>query len=148
MGDREILGVLQTVNLGEIKAGESAKAKAAADDVKAYAQEMIRDHRAGQDAVQAAVKAAGATRMSELSKTLSTHNRESMTRLGRLQRGAFDRAYMTDQVEMHRTVLAAIDGELLPRATHAKVKDALTSTRATVAAHLAKAQAVLAKLGG
>jgi hypothetical protein len=45
-------------------------------------------------------------------------------------------------------VLDAIDHDLMPRATNAKVKATLTSTRATVAEHLRKAQELVAKLGG
>jgi putative membrane protein len=147
-GDREILGVLQTVNLGEIKGGESAKAKAATADVKAYAQEMVRDHRKGEDQVQAAVKAVGATRTSSLSKQLATDNREAMTRLEREKKAGFDRAYLAEQVKMHQMVLDTIDKELLPAASSAKVKDVLTATRATVAEHLQKAKALESKLGG
>ena len=147
-GDREILGVLQTVNMGEIKEAENAKAKAATADVKAFAQDMIRDHRKGEDGVQAAVKAVGTTRTSALSKQLASGDKDTRAALASAKGKAFDRAYIGDQVKMHQMVLDSIDKDLMPKATSAKVKDLLTNTRATVTEHLQKAQALQSKLGG
>jgi putative membrane protein len=146
-GDREILGVLQTLHLGEVKDAENAKAMASSADVKAYARDMIRDHKKGEDGVHDAVRAVGTTRTSTLSKQLAADGRESMERLSREKHAAFDRAYIADEVKMHQMALETIDKELMPKATSDQVKDLLTSTRAAVAEHLQKAQALQAKLG-
>jgi putative membrane protein len=146
-GDREILGVLQTVNVNEMTAAQHAATVASAKDVREYAQEMVKDHRAGENGVTAAVKVVGATRTSALSKQLATESKEMAAMLAKEKGAAFDRAYVAAQVKMHQHVLDTIDRDLTPKATHAKVKSLLTSTRATVAEHLDKAKALQAKLG-
>jgi len=146
-GDREILGVLQTVNVNEMTAAQHAATVANSKDVREYAQEMVKDHRAGENGVTAAVKVVGATNTSALSKQIATEHKEMAAMLAKEKGAAFDRAYMADEVKMHQQVLDAIDRDLTPKATNAKVKSLLTSTRATVAEHLDKAKALQAKLG-
>jgi len=146
-GDREILGVLQTVNVNEMTAAQHAATVANSKDVREYAQEMVKDHRAGENGVTAAVKVVGATNTSALSKQIATEQKEMAAMLAKEKGAAFDRAYMAEEVKMHQQVLDTIDRDLTPKATHAKVKSLLTSTRATVAEHLDKAKALQAKLG-
>ena len=146
-GDREILGVLQTVNVNEMTAAQHAATVANSKDVREYAQEMVKDHRAGENGVTAAVKVVGATNTSALSKQIATEHKEMAAMLAKEKGAAFDRAYMADEVKMHQQVLDTIDRDLTPKATNAKVKSLLTSTRATVAEHLDKAKALQAKLG-
>jgi putative membrane protein len=145
-GDRQILGVLQTVNLGEINDAQKAKAMARNAEVKAYAQEMIRDHHQGEMGVKTAIKAVGTTATSALSHRLATEDKATMARLAKMKGRAFDAAYVQAQVTMHQTVLNTIDTDLMPKASSPAVKDVLTKTRATVAEHLQKAQDLAKKV--
>lgn len=146
-GDREILGVLQTINVNEMTAAQHAASSASSKDVREFAQEMVKDHRTGENGVTAAAKVVGATRTSDTSKKIATESKEMAAMLSKEKGAAYDRAYIADQVKMHQGALDTIDNELMPKATNAKVKDLLTKTRGVVAEHLEKAKALQAKLG-
>ena len=57
-----------------------------------------------------------------------------------------DKDYMTSQVEVHRKVVTMLDKQLIPNAKNAELKNMLTQTRTAVAAHLKKAEQIVAKM--
>jgi putative membrane protein len=67
-------------------------------------------------------------------------------RLSEVNDASFDKAYMTAQVEMHRTALETIDTRLMRSVTRDAVKELIEGIRPKVANHLQMAQTILSML--
>jgi putative membrane protein len=139
--DAEILGVVATVNQGEIQAAETAQERASSSAVEQYAQHMIHAHGEAQEKV-AGVEGAEPDTNSELSRLLQDQGATEMSRLRELSGAEFDRAYAESQVKMHQQVLDTIDSTLLPQARTAEVRQLLQGLRPEIAEHLQQAQQI------
>lgn len=117
------------------------------EDVKAFARRMLTDHAQ----VIAAMRALSSDEdiapadddVGRDLRDLSTLQRDSLRALsGR----AFDDAYVGMELDRHRAILTMIDDVLLPRARNSELREALTSARPIIAAHIAHAEQLLATL--
>jgi putative membrane protein len=81
-------------------------------------------------------------------EVLNTDVTRRMARLRALSGADFDRAYMTDQVELHRVALDTIKSTLLPSAQNARLEQTLTTMRDSVQTHLTHATTLQTSLGG
>jgi putative membrane protein len=146
LSDAQILGVLQTVDWGEITE-QSAIDRADSSDVQDFAEEMVRDHGKGLRALHAVSKSDGPAENSQLSRMMARQGRRSMNSLDQTSDNDFDQAYIKDQVRTHNAVLHMIDDQLLPEAQSAAVINLLQAHRKDVAEHLRKARALQRDLG-
>ncbi len=147
--DAQIIGILDTVNLGEIDEGKLMVAKTTNPEVKKHAQMMIDEHtamtkRAAEMAKKAKVTAADSKTRTEL----QTHMKESMAEMKGEAAAQADRHYIDHSVMAHQQVLDMIDGQLIPNAKHADVKALLAEARPKVAMHLEDAKRIQASMGG
>jgi len=136
--DGEILGVLSTVNQGEVKAGELARERSSTPAVDEFAQHMIDAHSQAQGKVLAVSGLEPSA--SGVSRALEEQDRAEMAKLQILQGAEFDRAYAESQAKMHQQVLDTIDSTLLKQASSPEVKSLLETLRPQVAEHLTHAQ--------
>ena len=151
--DAHAMGLLHASNQGEIAAATAAQSRAQNADVKAFAEQMVRDHTQLDEQGSAL-----ATRLS-LSPALpdSALPRMQVEEMSTLPGGAtasatpdssFDVAFMRSQVAGHQRTLAIVDAAIA-QTQNAELKTALqTQVRPTVAQHLQTAQQLLQKLGG
>jgi len=147
LSDSEILKVVATANQGEIAAAQVAKAGAHAASVASFAQMMITDHSASNDALLALVsKNHIAPAASALSEHLEEEAATALRTLSDADATHFDATYMQSQVKMHQEVLTLLDNQLIPLAHDADLETLLVSTRATVATHLQQATTISAGL--
>ena len=110
LSDAQILGVVKVANDGEVAAGNLAVRKATAPEVRDFAKDMVKDANTEIQALNA-------------------------------QSGPeFDRSYIQGQVKMHQGLLDAIQGNLLPHAQSAQVRQLLEQIRDKVTEHLRQAQ--------
>ncbi len=147
MGDTEIMGFVAVINLNEIEAAMDAEKKAASPQVRQFAQ-MIHMHH-GANLTEAMMLAAKMKTAPLWTPAVDQLNREAAGKLAqvvRLDGQAFDRAWIALQVEAHAKALAMIDGQLLPGAKNAPLREHLTKTRTTVAAHLEEARRLQASM--
>jgi putative membrane protein len=139
--DPEIAHIVVTANTIDVDAGKLAKSKAKSKEVKAFAQDMIKDHTAmNKQAADLAKKLHVTPADNDTSKTLMTGAKENMDHLKTLKGAAFDKAYVDHEVSFHQTVLDAIDKTLLPSAQNPELKELITKSRPAIAEHLAHAQ--------
>jgi putative membrane protein len=145
--DAQIAQIVVTANQVDIDAGNLAKSKAQAADVKAFAQQMVTDHtgvnKAATDLVQ---KLHVTPEDSATSKTLKQGGEENLANLNKLSGAAFDRAYVDHEVAYHQAVLDAMDSTLIPDAQNAQLKALLVKVRPAFAAHLDHAKHLQAEL--
>jgi putative membrane protein len=117
------------------------------EDVKAFARRMLTDHAQVISAMRELASAEEITPADDDAgrdlRDLSTLQRDSLRALsGR----AFDNAYVGMELDRHREILSMIDDVLLPRARNSELREALTSARPIIAAHIAHAEQLLATL--
>jgi putative membrane protein len=143
LSDGNIVAIAATAHQGEIDAAKLALQKTTNKDVRTFADQMVLEHTAALEKVNALGLAA---EENEDSKTLKADAAATATKLGSLTGADFDRAYVDAQVTDHKKVLEAIDKKLMPSAKNAGLKKVLKETRPTVAKHLKHAEQLQKKM--
>ncbi|HVC16388.1 MAG TPA: DUF4142 domain-containing protein, partial [Rhodanobacter sp.] len=94
--------------------------------VRAFAEEMARDHAAVNVQALALVKKLGVTpENNPTSESLSKGAADELKKLAVLKGSAFDKAYVDNEVAYHQTVNNALSGTLIPSARNAELKSLL-----------------------
>jgi putative membrane protein len=147
--DPQIAHIVVTANQIDIDAGKLAQTKASNPGVKAFAQQMITDHAAvNKQAKDLAQKLKVKPEDNPTSRSLTQGSRDNLANLRGLTKGAaFDRAYVSHEVEYHQAVLDAMDKALIPNAQNAELKALLVKVRPAFVAHLEHARHVQESLG-
>lgn len=144
--DAEIVQVLHVANAGEIKAAQTAQAKAKRAEVKEFADHMIKDHSAMDEKVKALEQKLGLSpKDSALSRTLQTKANAAIGTLKPLKGDAFDKGYIMSQVSMHGDVIEAARDSLLPSVQNAELKALLQEAGPKIEAHLQHAKQLQGK---
>ena len=146
--DAQIAHVVITANSGEVDLGNLAKDKAQNADVKAFANDMVKDHSAANEKGNQLAQQINLTpEVNDLSRQLQSNGEKAKAMLDSTAAGAaFDKAYIDDQVTTHQAVLDALDNTLIPGAQNADLKGMLQNMRPTVAQHLDRAKQLQSKL--
>jgi putative membrane protein len=149
MTDGQIVGVLHTINQGEIQEAQRAANAAVYSNVVTYAKMMVSDHTAGDTALlQAADSVAIAQEPSDIQTQLQSDTTQQMQTLDAQSGAAFDQTYVGFQVQDHEQALQTIDATLLPNAQNAVIRQEVQSARDLVAKHLQMAQSLAATQDG
>jgi putative membrane protein len=124
--DAQIAHIAYTAGQIDVTAGEQALAKSKNPQVRAFAEEMVRDHTAVNKQALALVKKLGVTpQANPTSAALSSAAEAKHAELAKLDGAAFDRAYLQNEIAYHKTVNSALSGTLIPNAKNAELKDLL-----------------------
>ena len=124
--DPQIAHIAYTAGNLDIAAGKQALAKSHNKTVRAFAQEMVRDHAAVNDKALALVKKLHVTpEANPTSAALTKQADATLTRLAKLNGAAYDRAYIDNEVAYHKAVNAALADTLIPSAKNAELKSLL-----------------------
>ena len=126
--DAQIAHIAYTAGQIDIEAAQQALDKSKNKDVRAFAQDMLRDHKAVNDKALALVKKLNVTPQdNDTSKALLKQAKDKKAELSKLSGAAFDKAYAQNEVAFHKTVNGALETTLIPAATNAELKDLLTT---------------------
>ena len=148
LSDPNRYSVLALINGEEILAAQAAERKARSDDVKQFAQDMIRDHRAFQHAADSLALAKNVTPVSPpVVDSMQARMKSVRDSIGGLTGAEFDRAYMQSQVQAHQQALGAIRS-LAGAAQDTTLRNLLERGSETVQDHLERARSISAGLGG
>lgn len=121
--DAQIAHIAYTAGELDIKAAQQALDISKAKHVRAFAQDMLRDHKAVNDKALALVKKLGVTpEDNDTSKALSKDADAKRAELGKLSGAAFDKAYVENEVAYHKAVNGALKDTLIPSASNAELK--------------------------
>jgi putative membrane protein len=150
--DAQIAAIVVAANQVDIDAGNLALSKSNDKTVKAFAQDMVRDHTAvNKSATELVTKLHVNPKSNDMSKQLEKGGADNIAHLKTLDGAAFDKAYIDHEVAYHQAVIDAVDKTLIPNAQNAELKATLVKVRPTFVEHLEHAKklsATLAKNGG
>lgn len=149
LDDAAIAHIAVTANQLDITGAEQALERTANDEVRAFAQTMIRDHQGVIEQAAALAGRLGVTpRDNETSRTLSTQAATIRTDLSALRGAAFDRAYMDNEVAYHQSVIEAVESTLIPNTSNGELRALLQAVVPALRAHLEHARMVRSGLSG
>jgi putative membrane protein len=124
--DPQIAHIAYTADVIDITAAKQALAKTSNKDVKAFAEDMVRDHEAVNKLALDLVKKLNVTpEDNDTSKTLSKNAAAKLAELDKLSGAAFDKAYVANEVAYHQAVDGALETQLIPSASNAELKSLL-----------------------
>lgn len=147
INDAQIAHIAYTAGTIDIAAGKQALAKSHNKAVRAFAEEMVRDHDAVNVKALALVKKLGVTPQDNpTSQALSKQAASELTTLSRLSGAAFDRAYVKNEVAYHRTVNGALKTTLVPGARNGELKSLLQTGLTLFTEHQKHAEHLAAAL--
>ena len=146
LSDQLIAHIAYTAGPLDISAAEQAKEKSSNKDVRAFAEDMERDHKAVNEKALALVKKLGVTpEDNDTSEALSKQAAEKRAELAKLSGKAFDKAYIDNEVAYHKAVNAALESTLIPSASNAELKDLLATGLKVFQGHERHAEHVAAE---
>lgn len=148
LDDPTIVAIFDAANTWDVETGQLALQKSRNKDVRAFAQMMVRDHRAvrqqGRD-LAARLKVTPTPPGKDFA--LAQDHAKAMRALGAASGAAFDSAYMNHEVAYHQAVIDAVTSQLLPATQNAELKAFEVKVAPNFQAHLAAAKQVQQGLG-
>src|SRR6516164_2714146 len=145
--DPQIAHIAYTAGVIDVTAGKQALTKASNKEVKAFAENMVRDHEAVNKQALDLVKKLNVTPQdNDTSKALSKQASDKLAELGKLNGAAFDKAYVANEVAYHKTVNGALEKQLIPSSSNAELKSLLQTGLKIFQGHEQHAEHVAASL--
>jgi putative membrane protein len=124
--DPQIAHIAYTAGDLDIKAAKQALEKSKDKNIRAFANDMVKDHTAVNDKALALVKKLKVTpEDNDTSKGLVKNADAKRTELGKLSGAAFDKAYVDNEVTYHKTVNDALAKTLIPSSQNGELKSLL-----------------------
>jgi putative membrane protein len=145
--DPQIAHIAYTAGQLDIEAAKQALAITKNKDVKAFADDMVRDHTAvNKQAIDLVTKLKVKPEDNDTSKALTKAAADKRAELAKLSGPAFDKAYVVNEVAYHKTVNGALETLLIPSASNAELKSLLQTGLKVFQGHQQHAEHVAAEL--
>ena len=145
--DPQIAHIAYTAGLLDIGTAKQAISKSTNKDVRAFAEDMVRDHTAVNDKALALVKKLNVTpEDNDTSRALTKQAAEKRAELSKLSGAEFDKAYIANEVAYHKTVNGALESTLIPSASNPELKSLLQTGLKIFQGHQQHAEQVAAAL--
>ena len=126
--DPQIAHIAYTAGQLDIEAAKQALSKSKNKDVRAFAEDMVRDHTAVNDKALALLKKLNvAPEDNDLSRALTEHAAYKRAELAKLTGAEFDKAYIANEAAYQLTVNGALGVTLIPSAANPELKSLLQS---------------------
>lgn len=141
LNDLEMAHAAVTTNTIDIAYAHLALAFSEDPGVREFAQTMIRDHSAVNEQVFALAKRLGVqAKDNAFSRQLLGRGERIKTELSKLRGTAFDRFYIENEAEYHRTANSVVADAFIPNVENAEVRRAFESALTIFRAHQAHAE--------
>jgi putative membrane protein len=145
--DPQIAHIAYTAGVIDIAAAKQAIDKTSSKQVKAFAEDMLRDHEAvNKQALDLVNKLKVTPEDNDTSKTLTKNADAKRAELAKLSGKAFDKAYIDNEVAYHKAVDSALETTLIPSAGNAELKSLLQTGLKIFQGHEQHAEHVAAEL--
>ncbi len=146
LSEAQIVGVVSTIDQGEIAQAEIAQMRARDMSVREYARRLRAEHQATEGRLQA-LQAELGMRMaeSELGADLRQQNERIAEQLRQTSNAQFDVVFLDGQIGLHQRAILILDTQLLPQSENARVETFLQDTRASLVTHLVQARRLRAR---
>ncbi|WP_421931434.1 DUF4142 domain-containing protein [Phenylobacterium sp.] len=139
--DPQIAHIAYTAGEIDISVGKLAITKAKSPAVRAFAEEMVRDHAAVNEQALALVRKLGVTpEDNSTSQGLVKAAIAERAKLAGLSGVAFDRAYVANEIAYHGAVNGALSDVLIPNANNGELKSLLQTGLKLFSEHQAHAE--------
>jgi putative membrane protein len=126
INDAQIAHIAYTAGVIDITAAKQALKKSHNPKVRAFAEEMARDHAAVNDQALALLKKLGVTpEDNATSQSLASAAAAEQNKLDALSGSAYDRAYAANEVAYHQTVNGALGNTLMPSTQNSELESLL-----------------------
>jgi putative membrane protein len=145
--DPQIAHIAYTAGVIDIAAARQALAKSGSKEVKAFAEDMVRDHETVNQQALALVKKLKVTpEDNDTSRSLSKQAADKLAELDKLKGAEFDKAYVANEVAYHKAVDGALETSLIPSASNPELKGLLQTGLKIFQGHEQHAEHVAAEL--
>jgi putative membrane protein len=145
--DPQIAHIAYTAGQIDIEAAKQALAKTKNQEVRAFADDMVRDHTAvNKQALDLVNKLKVKPEDNATSQALTKQAEAKRTELAKLDGAAFDKAYVDNEVAYHKAVDSALETQLIPSASNGELKSLLQTGLKIFQGHEQHAEMVDAKL--
>ena len=145
--DPQIAHIAYTADQLDIEAAKQALEKSKNKDVRAFAEDMVRDHTAvNKQALDLVKKLKVTPENNDTSKALTKQAADKRAELAKLSGAAFDKAYVTNEVAYHKTVNSALENTLIPSASNGELKNLLQTGLKIFQGHEQHAEHVASEL--
>jgi putative membrane protein len=145
--DPQIAHIAYTAVQIDTQAAQLALKKSKSKEVRDFATQMERDHKAVNDKALALLnKLKVKPEDNETSRTLTKQASDSRAELTKLNGAAFDKAYMQHEVDYHKAVNDTLQNTLIPGASNQELKDLLTTGLKIFQGHQQHAEQIVAEL--
>jgi putative membrane protein len=143
--DAQIAHAAYTADLIDIRYAHLALALSTSEDVRAFAETMIRDHTAvNAKALELLTKLGVAPEDNFLSQALNAGADKIVAEFVLLKGAEFDRAYAANELAYHQAVNGIVDKDFLPNIENAEVKALFGQASGIFHAHEHDAEALVA----
>jgi putative membrane protein len=145
--DPQIAHIAYTAGVIDIAAAKQALKKSKNKEVRAFAEDMVRDHSAVNKQALALVKKLKVKPQDNpTSRALVKQAKAKRAQLAKLKGAAFDKAYVANEVAFHKTVDNALETQLIPSSSNAELKSLLQTGLKIFQGHEQHAEHVAADL--
>ncbi|HEU5018711.1 MAG TPA: DUF4142 domain-containing protein [Pseudolabrys sp.] len=145
--DPVIAHIAYTAGTIDVTAAKQALKKSKNKQVRAFAEDMVRDHTAVNKQALALVKKLKVKPQDNAtSRALAKQAKAERAKLAKLKGAAFDKAYVDNEVAYHKTVDNALRTQLIPSASNAELKKLLETGLKIFEGHEQHAEHVAAEL--
>jgi putative membrane protein len=126
LNDPQIAHIAYTAGVIDVAAAKQALNRSTNKEVRAFAENMVRDHETVNELALDLVKKLGvAPEDNDTSRGLSKAAASKLIELGKLKGGEFDKAYVSNEATYHKAVDDVLESTLIPGATNAELKSLL-----------------------
>ncbi|MDA5192926.1 DUF4142 domain-containing protein [Govanella unica] len=145
--DPQISHIAYSAGEIDINAAKQAMSHSKNKVVRAFAEQMIRDHMAVNKKLLAlSEKLQMPLEENDTSLSLAKQAKDKYADLGKMRDGDFDRAYMENEVAYHKMVNGSLADTLIPSASNAELKSFLQTGLTLFQGHEQHAEKVLSEL--
>ena len=145
--DPQIAHIAYTAGQLDIDAAKQALAKSKNKEVRAFADNMVKDHSAvNKQALALLKKLKVKPEDNPTSQALTKQAAAKRAELAKLSGKAFDKAYVDNEVAYHKTVNGALETQLIPSASNPELKSLLETGLKIFQGHEQHAEHVDAEL--
>lgn len=147
LSDAEVASVAVVANQIDIDFAEIAKKRSKNADVLKFSETMKNDHTAVIGQAAALVKKLGVTpKDNAVSQKLLADAKKTKAKLNSASRNSFEKAYIDNEVAYHKSVIAAVEGLLIPETENAELKELLQNVVPALKTHLEHAVMLQTKI--
>jgi putative membrane protein len=145
--DPQIAHIAYTAGQLDIAGAKQAISRSTNKDVRAFAEDVVRDHTAvNKQALDLVHKLKVTPEANDTSNALTQQAAHKRAELSKLNGADFDKAYIANEVAYHQTVNGALETTLIPSASNPELKSLLQTGLKIFQGHQQHAEEVAAAL--